>query len=207
MKKRACHLGFTLLELMISVTILSVVSGSIFLLFRESQLRYKAEQDYAAAVQNASIALDVITRYLRQVGNNPHSLNFTPLSYSGSTLTILSDLTGSNAAANPLDSTGDPDNQLTAAYEQITVRYDGNTKQISLNVGYGESVLAENIDKLEFKFYDRTGGITADMSQVSKISITIEASSGTPDPETKAVNSITLSQNVQLRYKTHSLFE
>ncbi|MBI4454908.1 MAG: prepilin-type N-terminal cleavage/methylation domain-containing protein [Acidobacteria bacterium] len=198
--------GFTFLELLISLTILTIVSGSVFFLFRENQQRYEAEQDYVAAVQNARVSLDVISRYLRQAGNNPQSATFTPLSYSNGTLTIRSDLTGSNAAQNPLDSTGDPDKQLTAAYEQITVRYDSSGKRILLNVGYGEDTLAENINKLQLDFYDGTGAVTTDLSQVSKVAITLEATSSGTDPQTKKSNSVTFSTSVYLRYKTHTPF-
>lgn len=196
--------GFSLLELMISLTLLTVVSGSVLLLVRENQQLYRAEQDYTAAVQNARGTLDLIARYIRQAGNNPMAATFSPLSYSNNALTIRSDLTGSAAAQNPLESSGDPDKQLTAAFEQITVRYDSGTKQILLDVGYGEDTLAENINQLQFSFYDSAGAATADMSQVTQVAITLEALSSAVDPQTKKANSLTLSTKVYLRSKTVS---
>ncbi|MBI3939490.1 MAG: prepilin-type N-terminal cleavage/methylation domain-containing protein [Acidobacteria bacterium] len=196
--------GFSLIELMISLTILTILSGSILVLVRENQQLYHGMQDYAAATQSARISLDLIARYVRQAGNNPLNATFSPLSYSENTLTIRSDLTGSQAAQSPLDSFGDPDKQLTAAFEQITVRYDSQTKQVLLDAGYGEDTLAENIGQLRFDFYDSAGVATTDMSQVTQVAITLEAVSALADPQTKKANSITLSTRVYLRSKTAS---
>lgn len=200
------HRGFGLLELMISVTILAVVSGATFLIFMSNQQLYHAGQEYATAVQNARIALDTICRYVRQAGNNPGSAAFASLAYSAPTLTVRSDLTGSQAAQNPLNSWGDPDKQLTAAYEQITVRYDTDSKSILLDVGYGEDTLAENITKLEYQFYDDAGAVTADMSQASRITVTLQAESSNKDPRTHKPNSITLSSSVYVRSKAFTPF-
>lgn len=203
---RTIQAGFTFLELILSISILTVVSASVFLLCRQIQQRYVAEQNYSAAVQNARIALDVIGRRLRQAGNDPASAGFTPISYAGDTLTVRSDLTGTEASANELDSTGDPDSYLSAAFEQTTIRYDGAGKRILLDTGYGEETLAENIRKLEFKFYDGAGTETADMSQVSKIVITLEALTAAADPETREAVSLTLSESVYLRSGSYSPF-
>jgi len=190
--------GFSLLELMISVTILTLVSGSV-LLFMKNQQSYRAEQTYATAVENARIAIDTICRYLRQAGNNPQAATFIPLSYSSNTLTIRSDLTGSKASGNPLDSSGDPDKQLTAAFEQITVKYESDTHRILLDVGYGEDTLADNISGLAFQFLDSTGTATADMAQVSEVTVTMKADSSESDSRTGKHNSITLTSRAFLR--------
>lgn len=206
MKLHSSRSGFTFLEMLISISILAVISTAVLTLFREHQQRYDAETDYAATVQNARVALDIISRCLRQTGNNPTASTLTPLAYSAGTLTISSDITGSAPAANSLDSTGDPDSQLTAAYEQVTIRYDSNSKEILLNTGHGEDTLAESINKLEFKFYDDTGTITADLTQASSVNVVMEALSALKDPQTTKANSITLATTVFLRSKTHSPF-
>ena len=198
--------GFTFLEMLISISILAVISTAAIALFRENQQRYDAEVDNAAAVQNARVALDIISRSLRQAGNNPTSSIMTPLAYSANTLTISSDITGSVHAANSLDSTGDPDSQLTAAYELVTIQYDSSEKKILINSGHGEDTLAENINKLEFKFYDDTGAVTVDPTQASSVNVVMEALSALKDPQTAKMNSITLATTVFVRSKTHSPF-
>jgi prepilin-type N-terminal cleavage/methylation domain-containing protein len=196
--------GFGLIEVMISATILLVVSASVFTLLSRNQAVYRTEQDYATAVQNARISLDTIIRYLRQSGNNPHSAAFASLTYQGDTLTIRSDLTGSQASANPLESSGDPDSQLTAAYEQITIRYDSDSRQIRFDFGYGEETLAENIDMLEFEFFDAAGAATTNMNEVHRVVVQLEALA----PSSQGGNSraITLASTVYLRSRAFSPF-
>ena len=207
MKFHSSRSGFTFLEMLISISILAVISTAVLAVFREHQQRYEAEISYAAAVQNARVALDTISRCLRQAGNNPASSIFTPLAYSANTLTISSDITGSAPASDPLDSAGDPDSQLVAAYEQVTIRYDSSSKKILINVGRGEDTLAENINKLEFKFYNDTGAVTNDPTQASSVNVALEALSALNDPQAAKANSITLAMTVFVRSKTHSPFQ
>ncbi|HEY2931151.1 MAG TPA: prepilin-type N-terminal cleavage/methylation domain-containing protein [Acidobacteriota bacterium] len=208
MKNQIRQRGFTFLELMVSITILAILSGGVFTLFNATQKRYQAEKEYAETVQNARVALDLLSRCIRQAGNNedPAAFAFEPLSYAGSTLTIRSDLTGSIAGGSVQQATGDPDGKLTAAYETITINFNSSSKQIVLNAGYGEEILAENINKLEFKFYDSAGVETATMNDVSKVSITLEALSNGSDPQSGKRNSIKLSSNVYLRSKSFTPF-
>ncbi|HEY3128772.1 MAG TPA: prepilin-type N-terminal cleavage/methylation domain-containing protein [Acidobacteriota bacterium] len=195
--------GFTLVELLISVTILAVISSGIFTLIVKNQQRYSAEEDYAVAVQNARAALDLVGRYVRQAGNNPQRAAFVPFSFDNSTLTIRSDLTGSRGGGG-LDSTGDPDGLLTASYETITIRYDRNAKQLLLNVGLGEDVIANNVDDFQVSFADNAGAVTADMNNVYSITITLKALSSKNDPQTGKPNGITLSTSVFVRAKSYT---
>ncbi len=195
--------GFTFVELLISVGILAVISSGIFALVVKNQQRYSAEEDYAVAVQNARGAIDLVGRYIRQAGNNPQRAAFAPFSYANNTLTIRSDLTGSRGGGT-LDSTGDPDGLVSAAYETITVRYDSNTKQLLLNMGSGEEVIASNLDSVQFSFFNNAGAVTADMTDVYSISIVLKALSSKNDPQTHKPNGITLSATVFVRAKSYN---
>lgn len=196
--------GFTLVELLISVAILAIITGAIITLVAKNQERYAAEEDYNVTVQNARGALDLISRYIRQAGNNPQAAVFVPFSSDGASLTMRSDLTGSKNAANPLDATGDPDGQLTAAYEVITVRFGSGS--IFINVGYGEEVMATNVNNLQFTFYTSSGATTVDPAQAFSINVRIEALSARNDPETRKKNAITLSETIFIRAKNYTPF-
>src|SRR3990172_10727279 len=103
--------GFTLLELLIAMTIGLVVLGSIFSSFTTQKKSFELQEQITVMEQNLRVPIDFITRDLRNVGYNPTedlttgtSVGLVPGTDSGVTTTIninsirmLSNLDGAGA--------------------------------------------------------------------------------------------------------------
>jgi prepilin-type N-terminal cleavage/methylation domain-containing protein len=63
--------GFSLLEMMVSVLILTVITGAVFQLLNVSQQRNRAESQVLDAFQSSRLALDTMTRDIRSSGYPP----------------------------------------------------------------------------------------------------------------------------------------
>ena len=63
--------GFTLMEMMVVVLVLSVVMGAVFGLMNMAQQRYRAESDVLDAFQGSRAVVDQITREVHSAGYPP----------------------------------------------------------------------------------------------------------------------------------------
>lgn len=67
--------GFSLIELLVSVIIITVLMGAVFQFMSFNQKRYRGDQLLAERNQGARGALELLTQELQQAGHNP---NFSP---------------------------------------------------------------------------------------------------------------------------------
>lgn len=67
--------GFSLLEVLVSVMIITVLMSAVFQFLRFTQQRYRGDQLLAERNQGARSALELMTQELQQAGQNP---NFSP---------------------------------------------------------------------------------------------------------------------------------
>ena len=67
--------GFSLLEVLVSVMIITVLMSAVFQFLRFTQQRYRGDQLLAERNQGARSALELMTQELQQAGHNP---NFSP---------------------------------------------------------------------------------------------------------------------------------
>ncbi len=63
--------GFSLLEVLVSVSIITVLMAAVFQFLRFNQQRYRGDQLLAERNQGARSALELMTQELQQAGNNP----------------------------------------------------------------------------------------------------------------------------------------
>jgi prepilin-type N-terminal cleavage/methylation domain-containing protein len=63
--------GFSLMELMVATLLFTVIAGVVFSLLGLSMKRYQFEKDYLVAFQQASVAMDQITRDVHSTGYPP----------------------------------------------------------------------------------------------------------------------------------------
>lgn len=203
--------GFSLLEMLMAISILAVVTGSVFVLVYQSQQRYASERQYSEAVQNARIALDNITRFVRQAGNDPLDLIAQePIVPTAGGVIIYSDLSGSVASTtgNAMDRTGDPNGLLDSVFETITISYNSSNRSVEYDVGYGTQLLAEDVDSLQFQFFDQSGVATTVPGSINKVRITIVAVTEQADRSgyNNRKNAITLFSDVYVRSRGFSPF-
>jgi type IV pilus assembly protein PilW len=166
--------AFTLIELMVALTIGMIVMASVATTFTSQTRTYSAQEQINQMEQNARGALDIMSREIKMAGYNPASGTVTGVtSYTSTTLTIQADLTG-----NGTISTSSSDN------EQIAYAYDSTNKKITRQVGSGTAeTLAENIDNLTFTYYQASGTTLAtSASDIRRVKIAISAKTAKPDP-------------------------
>ena len=204
--------GFTLFELLIVIGIISLVTGAIFTLTYQGQRSFQSEAELNEATRQARVAMDQIVRYLRQAGNAP----VTPLPVQaivplgGGSIQINSDITGSvpSSTTDLRERTGDPNGLLDSIHEVVTVLYDQNDREVSMDIGYGEPVVvAENVSALNFTFYDAAGNETANPASIVRVRVEMVAETGKELMSSGDISSVTFESNVFLRSKAFNLFE
>jgi len=145
--------GFTIVELLVAMTISLITMGAVYSVYRSQQQSYIVQDQVAAVQQNLRAAMYVMTRDIRMAGFNPTlqtAVTFGVTDAEADKIILSSDLDGG----------GDSD-----ANEIITYFLDNTTHQLKRNAGGGDQVVAENIEALGFAYsYDTANDGLADMS-------------------------------------------
>ncbi len=204
--------GFTLLEAMVAIAVFSLVAAGALSILFEGQQTFQSQRDMNRASEQARIAMDQIVRYLRYAGNDPSnymSTNGIPAVeiLGPKHIRINSDFTGSIASTtgDPKESTGDPDGTLNSLNERVEFRYDENTRQLFINIGNGESLLADQVQVFDLQFLDVAGNPTAQPSNVAEVKVELMATAR-GDVRNATANRLTLQSDVFLRSKTFNPF-
>jgi type IV pilus assembly protein PilW len=164
--------GFTLLELMVSMSIGMVILAAVTTTFMSQTKIYNAQEQTNEMQQNARGVLDIITRELKMAGYKPNGGSFNGVTYSTTQLMVQADL----------DSSGTISTSSTAN-EQITYVYDSANQRITRAVGSGSAqILADNITAFTFNYLDSSGTSTAISANIRQVSINITATTAKPDP-------------------------
>jgi len=128
--------GFSLIEVMAALLVLTVLLGITFTLLNRFQLTYQVEEGYSDAARNARFAAVRLEEIIRSAGTNPTGktavnwLTFVDFGGSGSgpSLHLLSDLNGDGATSSTLSSNAD----VVIVSENITLQLDAATNTIRL---------------------------------------------------------------------------
>ena len=164
--------GFTLVELMVSMSIGMVILAGVTTTFMSQTRIYNAQEQINEMQQNARGALDIITREVKMAGYNPNGASFVGVTYSSTQLMIQADLDSSGGI-----STG------STANERITYAYDAANNRITRAVGSGTAqALAEHISAFTFGYLDTNGTATTVSASIRQVSISITAMTAKPDP-------------------------
>jgi type IV pilus assembly protein PilW len=164
--------GFTLVELLVSMSIGMVLLAAVTTTFMSQTRIYNAQEQVNEMQQNARGALDIITREVKMAGYNPNGASFLGVTYSTTQLMIQADLDSSGAISTS-----------STANEQITYAYDAANDRITRAVGSGTAqVLAEHITAFDFTYLDGTGTATTVSGNIRQVAISITAITAGPDP-------------------------
>ncbi|MFL6212938.1 MAG: PilW family protein [Blastocatellia bacterium] len=159
--------GFSLLEITISLTIITVILGIAFSVLNRFQVNYRYELGYVDAQRNGRFAIARLSEIIRSAGTNPTGktavnwLTFVDFGGSNpsSTLTLKSDLDGDGATTSTLQSSTD----VIIASENVTLRLNTSTNTIEMvdnNLAAGSArqivPIAENIRSVTFADPDGT---------------------------------------------------
>lgn len=205
--------GFSLLEVLVASVVFAVVSGAVVGVLHQSQKAFQTQSSFNEVGVEARMALHHVMRTLRHAGNDPlealddAGVDAVEILGQGH-FRVNSDITGSvvSTTANPKEQTGGPDGELDAVYEAVEYRYDSDSKQLIVNVGYGETVLASDIESLVVEYFDAGGFSTTVDSEVARVKVLIVAASETEDRQTGRKNLVTLQSEMTLRSRTFDLY-
>src|SRR5918998_2594037 len=89
--------AFTLLELMVSMSIGMVILAAVTTTFMSQTKIYNAQEQTNEMQQNARGVLDIITRELKMAGYKPNGGSFSGVTYSTTQLMIQADLNSDGA--------------------------------------------------------------------------------------------------------------
>lgn len=156
--------GFSLIELTISVMVLTILVGVVFSLLNRFQQSYRYEEAYADAQRNARFAMARLNEVIRSAGTNPTATTavnptdfavlLPPTTTSGtavssSSIQLKSDLNGDTLNTSTL-AAGD----VIVTSENVTLRLDQNNRQIVMvdntPAGNGAIPIADNIRSITF---------------------------------------------------------
>jgi type IV pilus assembly protein PilW len=166
--------GFTLVELLIAMTIGLIILAALSSTFLMQRKIYDVQEQIVEMVQTARAAMDMMSGEIRMAGYDPTGAGFDGISYNTdpSTIDVYADLNDIPGIDNP-----------TGSYEHITYLYDSANNQIdrNTNTGSGNKPFAENIDDFKVLYQDADGNATTKTANIRQIKITITARTSKPD--------------------------
>jgi prepilin-type N-terminal cleavage/methylation domain-containing protein len=192
--------GYSLIELILAMTIMLIVLGLAFSLFGKSLTTRQRESSRTDALTAAQAALNVISR---EISNSGYGLTTNGIVSGDSNdrqLHIMSNVINTNLVVT------DPGEDLTYFYEPATqsiLRYDANKN----GPGSGEtSIIINRISNVEFRYFDYVGAnpvgtevLPATGSKVNtgrlrvKITVALEPTAGQPNPSNvQLISDVTL---------------
>jgi len=189
--------GFSLVEFLISSTILVVLGASVFSAITDIGRTASYQTEVQTVLQNTRIGMDTLARQIKQAGNNPLAATFEGITIGSATqVQIRSDLTGS-APGHP--NQGDPDGDTSDVDENVTFRYDAGARAIEMVLGDGTvNRIASYISAFSMQYFDTTGSVTAVGADVRRIRVVISGATTLANPKTGQRYGITLTEDIDV---------
>jgi prepilin-type N-terminal cleavage/methylation domain-containing protein len=186
MKKKLCcgqnravrSSGFTLVEVMMCIAIISIVFGTIYRSFDVFTRSCTTENVKAGVQQKTRIGIDLMARDIRLAGLDP--LGSANAGFISS---------GTNTASIQFSADHNYDGDLDDPFENITYALNGNVLEQTSDLGSGSvaDTLLNNVTDLTFIYLDATDTPMAAPIQVDEIrtvliSLTLQRPAGRGDP-------------------------
>jgi len=172
--------GFTLIELMIALTIMLLVMSAIFSTFQSQSRSWVQQQEIANMQQNLRAGMYYLERSIRMAGYDPrHSKAFGFVSNFPVPLDGFGATTDGDDIAFTVDDDEDKvvDNNTA---ELVAYRRNPLTNELQfLDVSNSNTwtTVAENISSVAFTYLDEDNLVTTDPNDIRVVQITLTASS------------------------------
>ena len=165
--------GFTLIEMMVAITISMIVIASVAGTFNAQTRQNKAEEEISQMHQNVRGAVDLISRELMQAGYKASGGSVTGVTYSTTQLLIQADL----------NSNGTIDTSNTSL-EYIIYAWDSANMRITRQLGTSGTaeIVADNITAFTFSYKDASDATTTTSSSIRKVTLSITGRTAKVDP-------------------------
>ena len=170
--------GFTLVEMLISIAILSILFGTIYRTFDIFGRSYTKENVKAGVQQKTRIGTDLMTRDIRMAGLDPlgtASAGFNAAHTNSTSIQFTADL--------------NYDGDTNDAFEDITYALNGNLVQQTCDLWTGmvTATLLDNVSGLTFTYLDEADTplsepVPTDQIRTVLISLTTQRESGRDGP-------------------------
>jgi len=162
--------GFTLIELLVVMVISGVVMAGIYSVYYSQQKSYLVQDEVAGMQQNLRTALFHLSRDIRMAGCDPSgNANAGFTAATATSVSFTEDIRGKDADDPPDGDTGDTNESVTYSLGGGGLQRNG-------------TVIADNIDALNFVYLNATGAVTASLLQIRSVQITIVARTEKGDP-------------------------
>ncbi len=176
--------GFTIIELMLAMTIMLLVMSAIYTTFQAQTRSWITQQEIANMQQNLRVAMYNLESSIRMAGYDPQNTrafgfvsNFpmAPFSADGAT-TDADDIAFTVDADN--DSTIDGNSNELVAYRLNPTNNELEVYDTSIDAGGAWRTVARNIRSIAFTYLTDTNAVTTNPSDIQTVQITITAQSG-----------------------------
>jgi type IV pilus assembly protein PilW len=177
--KSYARAGFTLMELLVAMTISLVVLAGVAKTFTAQSRQNTAEEQISQMQQNARAALDLMVREIQMAKYNPAGTAFSSVygvTYSASQLEIKADMNSDGTISTS-----------NGSVEDIIYAHDSANVRITRKLGSGGTpeIVADNITAFTFNYYDASGtAVTSsgNSGNIRKVTVNITARTAKPDP-------------------------
>ena len=166
--------GFTLIEVLMCIAILSVLFGTIYRTFDTFNRSYANENVKAGVQQKSRIGIDLLARDIRLAGLDPlgtSNAGFNPANTSSASIQFTADL--------------NYDGNLDDPFEDIIYALNGNLLQQTADLGSGPvtATLLDNVTALTFTYLDQADNllpepVATDQIRTVIISLTMQRPAG-----------------------------
>jgi type II secretory pathway pseudopilin PulG len=167
--------GFSLIELLIVSVILVFIIGIIVGIITGVQRNYTQQRAQTEAINDATAALDLMTRLIRTAGNNPNNISGfqalnpgTDISGIYRAIQIRSDWRGVTMDSFPDGDTNDPFENIYFFVQNGKLMKQEATDMIAVE-------FLDNVDSIQFVYYDTNNNLitnpSASPTSISRIDI------------------------------------
>jgi prepilin-type N-terminal cleavage/methylation domain-containing protein len=177
--------GFTLIEMLIALLILSIVSGVAYGIFASLSKSFTTQDVTAKTQQNLRIGIDFMARDIRMAGLDP--LDTANAGIINATATVFRFTADKNM-----------DGDVDDSAEDVTYQLSGN--KLQLIDDQGTATLNENITDFEFIYFDTAGAATMVKENIRSVGITLTATTpaGSAAPVERTYNTLIRCRNIGL---------
>ena len=167
--------GFTIIELLMVLAILSIAFGTIYKSFEQLNRSYTSENVKAGVQQGARIAVEFMVQDIRLAG-------LDPLGTANAGVAATVPLPTSSWIEFTSDMNYDGEIVASDAFESI--KYELVGSELRQTNHLGEETMLDNVTDLSFTFLDADDQTTATTSEIRSviISLTMERTAGRGEP-------------------------
>lgn len=162
--------GFTLIEMILSLVLLGIVAITAGMLIYQGTRSYETLSDQKEVTQQATLALERVSRELRQIRCTPSGNTCAP---------SATDVPVMTAAELRF---------LNGSYEGRGLRLDADTLKVRIGTGAGdpEYALASNITALTFEYLKADGTAASAAGDIWTVNVNMAFASGQAELTVKA---------------------